>query len=101
MGAAVIRGYQNDPYGKADRMNEVNKEMVNDQMVNGLAASSILQLVSRGFCVSIGRPRWACRPMPIILMRKRNLHKKSEKVAYALVYVIFLYYLCAGNNRSS
>ena len=37
----------------------------------------------------------------IILMRKRNLHKKSEKVAYALVYVIFLYYLCAGNNRSS
>ena len=24
----------NDPYGKADRMNEVNKEMVNDQMVN-------------------------------------------------------------------
>ncbi len=25
---------QNDPYGKADRMNEVNKEMVNDQMVN-------------------------------------------------------------------
>jgi len=38
MGAAVIRGYQNDPYGKADRMNEVNKEMVNDQMVNGLAA---------------------------------------------------------------
>ena len=26
----------NDPYGKADRMNEVNKEMVNDQMVNVL-----------------------------------------------------------------
>ncbi len=29
----------NDPYGEADRMNEVNKEMVNDQindqMVNG------------------------------------------------------------------
>ena len=25
---------QNDPYGKADRMNEVNKEMVNDQTVN-------------------------------------------------------------------
>ena len=25
---------QNDPYGKADRMNEVNKEMVNDHMVN-------------------------------------------------------------------
>ena len=25
---------QNDPYGEADRMNEVNKEMVNDQMVN-------------------------------------------------------------------
>ena len=25
---------KNDPYGKADRMNEVNKEMVNDQMVN-------------------------------------------------------------------
>ena len=24
----------NDPYGEADRMNEVNKEMVNDQMVN-------------------------------------------------------------------
>ena len=26
----------NDPYGEADRMNEVNKEMVNDQMVNEL-----------------------------------------------------------------
>ena len=25
---------QNDPYGKADRMNEVNKEMVNDHLVN-------------------------------------------------------------------
>ena len=25
---------QNDPYGEADRMNEVNKEMANDQMVN-------------------------------------------------------------------
>ena len=24
----------NDPYGEADRMNEVNKEMVNDKMVN-------------------------------------------------------------------
>ena len=26
----------NDPYGKADRMNKVNKEMVNDKMVNGV-----------------------------------------------------------------
>jgi hypothetical protein len=24
----------NDPYGEADRMNEVNKEMVNGQIVN-------------------------------------------------------------------
>ncbi len=30
----VISAYINDPYGKADRMNEVNKEMVNAQMVN-------------------------------------------------------------------
>ena len=38
MGAATVRGYQNDPYSEADRMNEVNKEMVNDQMVPGMAA---------------------------------------------------------------
>ena len=26
----------NDPYGEADRMNKVNKEMVNDKIVNNM-----------------------------------------------------------------
>jgi len=38
---AMVQGkYEtNDPYGEADRMNEVNKEIVNDQMVNGFTIS--------------------------------------------------------------
>ena len=32
----------NDPYGEVDRMNEVNKEMVNDQMVNKKALALLL-----------------------------------------------------------
>ena len=31
---AFMAKMTNDPYGEADRKNEVNKEMVNDQMVN-------------------------------------------------------------------
>ena len=33
---AFMAKMTNDPYGEADRKNEVNKEMVNDQMVNEL-----------------------------------------------------------------
>ncbi len=37
----------NDPYGEADRMNEVNKEMVNDKMVNVLHTLSHQRLHAR------------------------------------------------------
>jgi len=35
----------NDPYGEADRMNEVNKEMVNDKMVNILSVGQECHLI--------------------------------------------------------